>query len=177
MEEKKKYYIKDSIVYLLMKTYKRDYFLRLSPPFKGKDRRVFIIRKSDFDGYKNISPQKAWEIVNKKWRESEEEWVFKGKTYKVLDCSNPGSSFDKVVPVWIEENNNPSPYIRYFYCYNQGKVYLGSFHPGQSSRVNLYKFKINESSEIIITGNVKWTSSKNCKVIYEVLSDGTLKMI
>lgn len=169
----KKYYIKNNIVYLLKESFKEFYLLRLSPPFKNKDRRVFLRKRDDLNSYKRISPQKAQENVNKKWREFEEEWEFNGKTYRVLDHELQGSTYYNTIGIRHQVENDPDSI--FYLCYNQGRVCLMSYNSDQG-RVCLSKFKII-NDKLYVGDKIKWTSTKNCKIIYEVLSDGNLKKV
>lgn len=172
--QKRKYYIKDKIVYILNENLTKNYLLRLSPPFKdGKDRRYFLSNENELKNFENISLQKAQENINKAWREIEEEWEFNGKTYKVLDYELSKSTYHNTVgnKCKVENDNNSV----YFLCYHQGKVYLLMFYGG-SERVCLYKYSV-VNNKIYVGDFIKWTSAKNCKIIYEVVNNIKLKMV
>ena len=134
---------------------------------KGEDRRLY---KSNplFNNLKQISFNKAMNLINELFKDYSTEWEYNGNTYYIKKSSEPDSTFYKNMDInsrYLFKDEKYGIQYLYYLVWFRGKIYwaiFDSYYP----QAQLYKFKpINNG--LRCEDFCQWTNVKNLKVIFK----------
>lgn len=169
----RKFYLNEETNEVYKQTNDDCILIKISPWGKGEDRRLY---KSNpiFNKLKQISFNKAMNLVNKLFEDYSTEWEYEGNTYYIKKSSEFDATFyrnecKQSKHIFQEQSSFDTNVIfqyTFYIVWFRGKIYwmllTGQYYP----QIQLYKFKdINTMPKF--SDFAQWTNIKNCKVIFK----------